>query len=497
MHLNSESKQIGIAQLVTMTMIGIMLVGLTFFGVLMVKTLVSRNADSFQRQKESTIRVAKKALAEPLWNYDQKTMEDLASAFIGDDRGYVIAVRIISEEGTLLADKYADFVRGRDFNALTEEKFRELISADIEYQSRRIGKVSFVFSNQKFNEDLKLMVLGLILAIFSVGAILGILLFWRLQVILSQPLEKLLSAARRIESGNYEFQIEEHYNSELGLISQAFNKSVKAIAERDYRLKDYADNLEMQIESRTQELDEQRAKNVSASRMVSLGEISAGIAHEINNPLTVIEGTVSIAKRQILQNKPAVDVLLSLDKVMAMSHRISRIIRGLRSFARDGGEDPFYVVSIDRMFQDLQDLCAMKLKNNGVDLTVNFNPKDLTVFCREVQISQVLINLINNAVDAISEQNEKWVKLDAEQNGQKTIIRVTDSGTGIPIAIRQKIMQPFFTTKEVGKGTGLGLSISLGIIRDHGGEFFYNEEAANTQFVIILQSTETNERDAQ
>jgi C4-dicarboxylate-specific signal transduction histidine kinase len=112
--------------------------------------------------------------------------------------------------------------------------------------------------------------------------------------------------------------------------------------------------------------------------------------------------------------------------------------------------------------------------------------EDGQVNCRPTQLSQVLLNLLSNAFDAVSALSEKWVRLTVTQEEQKLIIKVIDSGNGIPSDIAEKIMQPFFTTKVIGKGTGLGLSISRGIIESHEGALFYDPSEKNTTFVIEL-----------
>lgn len=105
---------------------------------------------------------------------------------------------------------------------------------------------------------------------------------------------------------------------------------------------------------------------------------------------------------------------------------------------------------------------------------------------RPAQLSQVILNLISNAVDAIMHQPEKWVELKITLQNEMIIFSVTDSGNGIPKEVAEKIMQPFFTTKEIGKGTGLGLSISKGIVEDHQGKFYYDENCKNTRFCVEI-----------
>jgi signal transduction histidine kinase len=122
---------------------------------------------------------------------------------------------------------------------------------------------------------------------------------------------------------------------------------------------------------------------------------------------------------------------------------------------------------------------------NGVSLNiVDFS--DFTFECRASQIEQVLLNLLSNSIDSISDLPEKWIKIEILPQKDSFTLRFTDSGKGIPMQIADRIMEPFFTTKAVGKGTGLGLSISKGLIESHNGQLLYNNKSKNTEFTIQL-----------
>lgn len=139
--------------------------------------------------------------------------------------------------------------------------------------------------------------------------------------------------------------------------------------------------------------------------------------------------------------------------------------------------------------------CTEQFNKHRVPLIVPALSAPMTVQCRAVEISQALLNLLSNGLDAVRGQTKPWVRVDVTTEDDHISIAVTDSGAGISPTIRAKMHQPFFTTKEVGKGTGLGLSITKSIVERHGGEFFYDENSANTRFVIKLprlQSTVPN-----
>ncbi len=214
------------------------------------------------------------------------------------------------------------------------------------------------------------------------------------------------------------------------------------------------------------------------SKFSALGVMSSGIAHEINNPLTVIKAKVYQIKKNI-HNTNEDKMLQDLDIISKTTDRIYKIVKGLRSFARDASEDPFERLTSKQIIQASLDLCQERFQQFGVQVILNQN-SDFPINGRESQLVQVLVNLLSNAFDAIQNLNEKWIQVDVSNYE----ISVTDSGNGIPKAIADKLMQPFFTTKEVGKGVGLGLSISKGIIADHGGKLFLDSTVTNTRFVI-------------
>jgi signal transduction histidine kinase/predicted Ser/Thr protein kinase/tetratricopeptide (TPR) repeat protein len=243
---------------------------------------------------------------------------------------------------------------------------------------------------------------------------------------------------------------------------------------------------------------------VSASKMSALGEMAGGVAHEINNPL----GIINVISGQLIdmvsdaeapatpQETSQLNLALlkkQLMKVQSTTERIAKIVKGLRTFARDARHDPKQNEKVRSIVDETVALCSEKFKAHGVQLLVEppattpgSSPEDIVVPCRLTEISQVLLNLCNNAYDAIRENEQKWIKIAWEADGDHLMLSVTDSGSGIPLEVLQKIFQPFFTTKAVGAGTGLGLSISKGIVDNHGGRLEYDPTCPNTRFVIVL-----------
>ncbi len=235
------------------------------------------------------------------------------------------------------------------------------------------------------------------------------------------------------------------------------------------------------------QIEVERAKATHSAKFAILGEMAGGIAHEINTPLGTIQLLSSMLKE--LNGGEALDKVkidMVADRIDATVGRISKIIRGLKTFARQSEGDPFVPATIASIVEEAMDLMGEKLKFQNIEMRIDSIPNELMIECRATQITQIIMNLCSNSVDALSDQKEKWIEIKARERDDFVDIVITDSGRGIPAAVREKIMQPFFTTKELGKGTGLGLSISKGIADQHHGQLYLDEGNKNTSFVLSL-----------
>jgi PAS domain S-box-containing protein len=240
------------------------------------------------------------------------------------------------------------------------------------------------------------------------------------------------------------------------------------------------------------EIKEKDQMLLHSSKMSSLGEMAGGVAHEINNPLGVILGKADLILKKIESGTYTNEYgIRQISKIIEMSERITKIVKGLKSFSRNAEGDPFLPTELNSIIINVLSLCEEKYKTNAIKVDVIVD-KNIVIECRSTQIEQVLLNLLNNSSDAIENTQEKWVRIEALDLGESIQIFVTDSGGGIPPQVVQKLMQPFFTTKGIGQGTGLGLSISKGIIETHHGKFFYDPKSKNTRFVIEIPKSQSN-----
>lgn len=227
-------------------------------------------------------------------------------------------------------------------------------------------------------------------------------------------------------------------------------------------------------------------KMLQSAKMAALGEMAAGIAHEINNPLAIVRGK-SLQMYRDLKNGDfnKEEFLLEFEKIEKTTMRITNIIKSLRTFSRNGQRDPLLRHNLLQIINDTLELCKNRFKDHGIELRVECTP-NTSVECRPAQISQIILNLLNNAYDAVDILPNKWIELAVQTKETTVEISIKDSGKGISPEVVKKLMQPFFTTKEVGKGTGLGLSISKGLAADNLGTLRYDSDSANTRFILEL-----------
>lgn len=226
---------------------------------------------------------------------------------------------------------------------------------------------------------------------------------------------------------------------------------------------------------------------VSNSKMSALGVMSSGIAHEINNPLTIIHGRAGQLRQMALRGKiDATHVASYSEKIEKTAMRITAIVKALQSFSRESSYDPLQTCSLISIISETLELCQERFRANGIHLQVDSTLDSVLIDCRPGQISQIILNLLNNSFDAIEKLHERWVRVAIMRRVEGVEVSVTDSGRGIPPELHEKILQPFFTTKDVGRGTGLGLSVSKGLAESHGGRLYLDTQSTFTRFVLVF-----------
>jgi len=232
-------------------------------------------------------------------------------------------------------------------------------------------------------------------------------------------------------------------------------------------LENAASELERQVENRTADLKHTQNELVQAAKMAALGQMSVGINHELNQPLTAIRSYASNAVK-LLDHHRVDEARENMSLIAALSERMGDIILRLKIFARESSDQRTPQILQDVITDTLR-IVGPRLKKERVTLTIDVPADPITVLVNDVRLEQVLVNLINNAIDAFEDNDDPRIVLTATITAQDAVVTVQDSGPGIPAHVIRHLFEPFFTTKEVGIGLGLGLSISYGIIQEFGG----------------------------
>lgn len=246
---------------------------------------------------------------------------------------------------------------------------------------------------------------------------------------------------------------------------------------------------QLDLEQSYEDLKVSTIQLVHTSRLAALGEMSAGMAHEVNNPLAIISGSIQQIDKQISRQTPDIHRILELSaKIQNAVGRVTNIIRGLRHFSQQSDILPKAVTPLSEIIRETMTFCHELLTVRHIKLYIDEIP-NVNINCHSVQVSQVLINLIKNAEDALENEldpSKRWIRISCLHYDDSVSINVSNGGPEIPEDSRTKIFQPFFTTKIIGKGTGLGLSISKGIMKEHGGDLVFEPMAEFTTFALQL-----------
>jgi len=242
-----------------------------------------------------------------------------------------------------------------------------------------------------------------------------------------------------------------------------------------------------EMQRRERELRDKQEQLVQAGKLATLGELTTGVAHELNNPLNNIGLFVGNAVDLIeLAGTEKGHIVRELYHAMQQVRKATEIISHLRTFGRAAPVSR-EAISLRQVIERALSLMREQLRLREIAVTVDLGPEEPVVLGNAIQLEQVFINLLTNARDAVAESPRKAVRIAGSARSGVVEVALTDTGHGIPSGLEQRIFDPFFTTKEVGKGTGLGLSITYGIIKEHGGTIsVVSPPGAGATFLIEL-----------
>jgi len=293
------------------------------------------------------------------------------------------------------------------------------------------------------------------------------------------PLKRLEAAARRVAAGDLEQDVFAEGEAEIRALSQAFSVMTSRLRDNRRIMQDQIERLSHQaaeLEAKQKELDASYQRLVQTEKFASVGRLAAGIAHEVGNPLTALQGYVEMLRGGDLDAKTEADFLQRMNQELK---RMDAIIRGLLDYARREKETVQPVV-VRKAVLHAGELVKVQRRFAGVDIVVRVTD-DLRAAASPNRLVQVLVNLFLNAADAMEGHGTIVVEEESVEDGEaasaETIrLLVRDTGPGIAPEIRDQVFDPFFTTKDVGQGTGLGLSVSLALVEAMGGHLEFVDQ---------------------
>tara|TARA_R110000868_G_scaffold161466_2_gene391875 strand:+ start:1958 stop:2953 length:996 start_codon:yes stop_codon:yes gene_type:complete len=242
------------------------------------------------------------------------------------------------------------------------------------------------------------------------------------------------------------------------------------------------------IVAKEQVLLEQK-KSIMNSKMASVGVMASGVAHEINNPITIVNLSLKKAERTLKKNPDnplSAELLTILARVNQTTARITKIIDTMKQLTQDVSSDKRSTIKISSVINETIDFLTERCKTAKVVVRTDIN--DFNLDCNKGEISQVISNLMTNALDEIVakdlEESKRYIEISTREENGKRLVKITDGGPGIAANVVNNIFDPFYTTKDVSEATGLGLNTSKKIMNAYEGDLFYNDQSPNTQFIM-------------
>ena len=426
-------------------------------------------------------------VAQMLWNIDEAGAVTLMKPIIGSIDASSVKLTNDAKK-VIFEDKLPNFTPEYAFTKKFEIRDKTNDAA------RVLGSLEVVFFRDKIIHEVRNRFFIILILNGLKTAVVATVLLWIFHRKIAGPIAEISNYfvkhkdLAKVSGDDFKISRRTNDNDEITVMTEqiAIREAALATWARQQQAKVSA--AEQALADADELIKQEKIRAEASARLAQLGEMATSIAHEINNPLAIISGYNQLIKKEM--NKNELNRPRVLDTSDAMERtilRITKVISGLRAYARDGSQDPMSIVSVKSIVDDAIAMTETRLQSKGVALRINVNVQnDDGINCRSVQIVQTLVAILNNAVDAISNRDDRWVEIGAKRVSDNIQFSVADSGDGIPAEVEARIFEPFFTTKQVGAGTGLGLSIAFGVVKDHNGKIYVDRTCKNTKFVVEI-----------
>lgn len=337
--------------------------------------------------------------------------------------------------------------------------------------------ISLEMLRHKSNEYRLEFVMLTCLLLLMIGMLVTILTHFLVDI----PVQRLVRHSALVAAGNLESRVPVTSRDELGELSESVNRMTESLGRAESELKGWADSLEHKVEERSREIKRMEEQLRRSEKLASLGTLSAGVAHEINNPLTGI-----LLYASILNSDKRLDpaLLPDVERVISETERCAGIVKDLLEFSRESLPEK-EVIALDAILDEVVTLFHQQPNFGNIVIRRNYSRDLPQISVDPNQIRQVFMNLVINAGHAMPQGGDLEISTYRSADGKYVCAALKDSGEGIPDVNIARIFDPFFTTKP--EGTGLGLSISYGIVETHGGKIEVKSGAVEgTTFIVML-----------
>ncbi|MBU1044153.1 MAG: HAMP domain-containing protein [Candidatus Omnitrophica bacterium] len=354
-----------------------------------------------------------------------------------------------------------------------KEYLTEIISPlyiSLDNQKKSLGAVGIVISAEQVTSLIRIRRNYIILMSFVIicAFVLIIGIFFKLSII--RPIRDLINMTKGIALGDFSKKVMLAANDEIGDLTKAFNHMADELSSSKQEIEDWNLRLQDKIEAVTKDLNAKQQMLIESEKMASLGVLSAGIAHEINNPLGVILGHAQMLIKELKEKKSLdnpQESIQMLETIESYTRRCSYIVNSLIQFAREK-QMQMIDVDVNQAIENALIFTQNRISNKSIEIVKTLEENLPNIAADQIHLEQVFINIILNAEASMPQGGS--LKISTQKTNAQIKVLFEDNGQGISKDDMNRIFEPFFSTKDPGKGSGLGLSLSYGIIQAHGGD---------------------------